>query len=218
MKLTHLTLCLLFMCIANATSAQSKTSRWSATEYNFQNRLLHNGMGYQHFKTQLDVGLGLHKKLRVVNSLHVDFGLSLNYGRFKSKAEGTLFISSFKKTSLHYFSHHSIDQLSLELPIGFQLKLVELKQNTVYFTAGAIPQFGLYTRHTGTQWEKNTTVTENLFSKDEPYFQTSLLSDLYLRSGFTYSLLNNTLTIGSGVEYSTFGKSIGLYTKIGYSF
>lgn len=218
MKFTHIALTLLFIFLGTYSLAQIEKSRWSPMEYQIQNRLFHKGMGYQSFNTQIDVGLGANKKLRLQNKLHLDFGLNLNYGSFKSKAEGTLFISSFKKTNIHYFSHKSVSQLSLEIPLGFQLNLLKLNKNNIHFTAKVIPQIRLFTKHTGTKWDENLTVRETLLSSDERYFETSLLSDIYLRSGLTYSFYKKKLSLGSGVEYSIFGKSIGLYTKVGFSF
>jgi hypothetical protein len=218
MRFTQIALTVLFICLSTHSSAQTKTSRWSSIEYHFQNRLFHKGMGYQLFNTQIDVGFGANKKLRLLDNLDLEIGLTANYGSFKSKTEGTLFISSFKRTNIHYFSHNSVSQLSLEIPLGFQINLLKVNENSIQFTAGVIPQLGLFTRHSGTQWDENITVRETLLSSDEPFFQTSLLSDVYLRSGFSYSFFNNKLKFGSGVEYSTFGKSFGLYTKLGYCF
>ena len=93
-----------------------------------------------------------------------------------------------------------------------------MNENSIEFTAGVIPQLGLFTKHTGTQWSENITVRETLLSSDEPFFQTSLLSDVYLRSAFSYSVSNSKLKFGSGLEYSAFGKYLGHYTKLGYSF
>ena len=218
MRLTHIAFTLLFICLGTHSSAQIITSRWSPIEYHVQNRLFHNGMGYQTFNTQIDIGFGLNKKLRLSNKFHLELGVSVNYGRFKSTTEGTLFISSFKRTQIHYFSHNSVSQLSLEIPLGFQINLLNVNENIIHFTAGIIPQLGLFAEHSGTQWNENLTVRETLLSSDEPFFKTSLLYDTYLRSGFSYSLCNNKLTIGSGIEYSTFVKSMGLYTKVGYRF
>lgn len=218
MKFTQITLTLLLICLGANSSAQIKSPTWSPTEYFFQNRLFHEGKGYQTFNTQIDIGLGVNKKLRLSNKLHLELGLSVNYGSFKSKSEGTLFISSFKRTDIHYFSHSSVSQLSLEIPIGLQLNLFKLNKNNINFTIGALPQFGLFATHSGTKWEENTTVKETLFTFDEPFFETSLLSDVYLRSGLSYSFYNNKFKIGSGAEYSVFGKSFGLYSKLSYSF
>jgi hypothetical protein len=129
-----------------------------------------------------------------------------------------LFISSFKTTNIHYFSHNSVNQLSLEIPLGIQIDLLKVNKNYIQFTAGVITQLGLFTMHSGTQWNENLTLRETLLSSDKSIFQTSLISDFYLRSGLSYSFYNNKLNIGSGFEYSTLGKSIGLYTKLGYSF
>jgi hypothetical protein len=220
MRFTPTAFTLLFICISTYSSAQIITSRWSPLEYHVQNRLFHKGIGYQTFNTQVDIGFGLNKKLRLSNKFHLELGLSVNYGRFNSKNEetGTLHISSFKTTHIHYFSHNSVSQLSLEIPLGFQINLLKVNENNIHFTAGIITQLGLFTMHSGKQWDENLTVRETLLSSDEPFFQTSLLSDIYLRSGLSYSLYNKKLNIGSGIEYSTFGKSIGLYTKVGYSF
>jgi len=111
-----------------------------------------------------------------------------------------------------------VNQLSLETPLGFQLNLLKLNGNNLHFTAKVIPQIRLFTMHTGTQWDENLTVRETLLSSDEPFFQTSWLSDIYLSSGLSYSFYKRKLSIGSGIEYSIFGESIGLYTKVGYSF
>jgi hypothetical protein len=218
MRFTKIALTLLFIGISTYCSAQVTTPRWSPTEYYVQNRLFHKGMGYQTFNTQIDIGFGLNKRLRLHNKFHLELGLTFNYGHFKSKNEGTLFISNFKRTDIHYFSHNSVSQLSLEIPLGFQINLLKVNENSIEFTAGVIPQLGLFTNHTGTQWIENITVRETLLSSDEPFFQTSLLSDVYFRSGFSYSISNSKLKFGSGLEYSAFGKSLGLYTKIGYSF
>jgi hypothetical protein len=218
MRFTQIALSLLFICLATYSSAQTKTSRWSPIEYHFQNRLFHKGIGHQSFNTQIDVGFGANKKLRLPDNLELEIGLTANYGSFKSKSDGTLFVSSFKKTDIHYFSHNSVSQLSLEIPLGFQINLFNMSENSIQFAAGVIPQFGLFTMHSGTQWDETITVRETLLGSDEPFFQTSLLSDVYLRSGFSYSFCTNKLKFGSGVEYSAFGKSLGLYTKLGYSF
>jgi hypothetical protein len=218
MRLVQIALALLFICLDSYSSAQINTSRWSPTELHVQNRLFHKGMGYQTFNTQIDIGFGLNKKLRLHNKVDLELGLSVNYGHFKSKTDGTLFISSFKRTDIHYFSHNSVRQLSLEIPLSFQINLLKVNENNIHFTAGVVPQLGLFTMHDGTKWDENTTLRETLLSSDKPFFQTSILSDVYLRSGFSYSLYKNKLNIGSGVEYSAFGNSIGLYTKLGYSF
>ncbi|MFT6441412.1 MAG: hypothetical protein ACJASM_000949 [Salibacteraceae bacterium] len=218
MRYICIALTLLFICLGNYSSAQIIKPRWSPIEYHVQNRLFQKGLGYQTFHTQIDIGFGLNKKLRLLNKFHLELGLSVNYGRFKSKTEGTLFISSFKRTNIHYFSHNSVSQLSLEIPLGFQINLLKVNENNIHFTAGIITQLGLFTMHSGKQWDENLTVRETLLSSDEPYFQSSLLSDIYLRSGFSYSFCNNKLNIGSGIEYSTFGKSFGLYTKVGCHF
>jgi hypothetical protein len=209
---------LFFISIRTYSSAQTETSRWSPIEYHMQNRLFHKDMGSQSFNTQIDIGLGLNKKLRLLNKLHLDLGLTVNYASFKSKSGGTLFISSFKRSNIHYFSHNSVTQLSLEIPLSFQINLLKVNENNIHFTAGAIPQFGLLTAHTGTQWEEDLTIREKQFNSNEPFIQSSLLSDVYLRSGLSYSFCKRKLSIGSGIEYSTFGKSIGLYSKIGFSF
>lgn len=218
MRFTQIVLTLLFISQGFYSLTQTKTSRWCPTEFHIQNRLLHKGMGDQTFNSQIDIGVGLNKKLRLLNNSHLELGITANYGSFKTGAEGTLFISSFKRTDIHYFSHNSVNQISLEIPLGFQLHLFKVNKNNIHFTAWIIPQFGLYTIHSGTQWDEKLTVRETLFSSDEPFFQTSLLSDLYFRTGFSFSFYNNKLNIGSGIEYSTFGKSVGLYSKICYSF
>tara|TARA_B100000809_G_C15075066_1_gene507475 strand:+ start:686 stop:1348 length:663 start_codon:yes stop_codon:yes gene_type:complete len=209
---------LLFSFMGTYSSAQIETSRWRPIEYHMQKKLFHKGMGIQSFNTQIDIGLGINKKLRLLDKLHLELGLTVNYARFKSKTEGTLFISSFKRTNIHYFSHNLVSQLSLEIPLSFQINLLKVNENNIHFNAGAIPQFGLLTTHSGTQWDKNVTVREKLLTSHEPFFQSSLLSDIYLRSGLSYSFCKRKLSIGSGIEYSTFGKSIGLYSKVGYSF
>jgi len=220
MRFTYITLTLLFICIGTYSSAQIETSRWSPIEYHIQNRLFHKGMGSQSFNTQIDLGFGLNKKLSLLNKVNLELGLTVNYGRFKSETEGTgtLFISSFKRTNIHYFSHKSVNQLSLETPLGFQLNLLKLNGNNLHFTAKVIPQISLFTKHTGTKWGDNLTVRETLLSSDEPFFQNSLFSDTYLSSGLSYSFYKSKVSIGSGIEYSTFGKSIGVYTKVGFSF
>ena len=151
MRFTYIALTLLFICIGTYSSAQIETSRWNPIEYHIQNRLFHKGMGYQSFNTQIDLGFGLNKKLRLLNKVHLELGLTVNYGRFKSETEGTLFISSFKRTNIHHFSHKSVNQLSLETPLGFQLNLLKLNKNNIHFTAKVIPQIRLFTKHTGTK-------------------------------------------------------------------
>jgi hypothetical protein len=216
MKFTY-TLTLLFICLGTYSSAQIKTSRWSPIELHFQNRLFHKGMGYQTFNTQIDIGFGMTKKLRLHKKIYQEIGLTFNYGHFKSRPNGTLFVSSFKRTDIHYFSHNSVRQLSLEIPLCFQINVLKVNENNIHFTLGIIPQLGLFTKHTGIKWDKNLTVKETLFSSDEPFFETSILSDLYLRSGFSYSFHNNKFKIESGVEYSVFGDSMGIYSKLGYT-
>lgn len=219
MKIKKVILSLLLICFGYSSLAQEKTYKWSPIELHVQNRLFHKGMGYQTFNTQIDLGFGVSKKLSLHNNFNLEFGLTANYGRFTSKAEPLLFISSFKRTNIHHFSHSSVSQFSLEIPIGFEIKLFEVNKNPFYFTSSAIPQIGLNTLHFGTNWEGNTlTFRESIQSSNEPFFQSKLISDFYLRSGLSFSFASNKFKIGSGLEYSTFGESYGLYTKLYYSF
>ena len=74
MRFTYIALTLLFICIGTYSSAQIETSRWSPIEYHIQNRLFHKGMGSQSFNTQIDLGFGLNKKLRLLNKVHLELG------------------------------------------------------------------------------------------------------------------------------------------------
>lgn len=197
--------------------AQTNTSRWSSLEYHLQNRQFHRGMGYQSFRTQIDIGLGLNKKAKLTNGLNLELGLTVNYGRFKSKAEGTLFISSFKKTNIHYFSHNLTDQLSMEIPIGLEANILKIGVNNLQLNFGFVPQIGLLAVHKGIQWDQKLTIRESLLTKSEKYFDSRVLSDLYIRTGFSYRINRSRLNIGAGLEYSTFEKSLGMYSKFAFS-
>jgi hypothetical protein len=218
MKFTKVAIYLLFICMCTYSSAQTKTSRWSSIEYHFQNRLFHKGMGYQTFSTKIDVGFGANRKLSLLDNLDLEIGLTVNYGSFKSKSDETLFVSSFKTTDIHYFSHDAVSQLNIEVPIGVQLKLLKKNESSLYFTASAIPQIGILAKHTGASWDKNIMIKQTLLNSNDPFRKSLLLSDFYLRSGFSYSFFKNKVSIGSGAEFSVFGKSVGLYSKLGFSF
>jgi hypothetical protein len=218
MKFTQIAISLLFICLCTYSSAQTKTSRWSSIEYHFQNRLFHKGMGYQTFSAKIDVGLGANRKLSLLDNLDIEIGLTANYGSFKSKSDGTLFVSSFKTTDIHYFSHHAVSQLNIELPIGVQLKLLKQNESSLHFTASAIPQIGILAKHTGTSWGENITIKQTLLNSNDPFRKSSLLSDFYFRSGLSYSFFKNKVSIGSGMEFSVFGESVGLYSRLGFNF
>ena len=218
MRFTQIAISLLFICMCTSSSAQTKTSRWSSIEYHFQNRLFHKGMGYQTFSTKIDVGFGVNRKLSLLDNLDLEIGLTANYGSFKSKSDGTLFVSSFKTTDIHYFSHDAVSQLNIEVPIGVQLKLLKLNESNLHLTISVIPQIGILAKHTGTSWDENITIIQTLLNSNDPFREFSLLSDFYLRSGLSYSFFKNKVSIGSGVEFSVYGESVGLYSKLGFSF
>lgn len=218
MKSIRFFLSLLFIALCTYSSAQTKSYRWGPIEYYFQNRLFHKGMGYQTFSTKIDVGFGANKKLSLLDNLDLEIGLTANYGSFESTAEEVLFISSFKTSDIHYFSHDAVSQLNLEVPIGVQLKLLKLDQSSLRLTFSAIPQIGILAKHIGTNWDKKSTTIETFLNSKDPYRNTPLLSDFYLRSGLSYSFFKSMISIGLGAEYSIFGKSTGLYSKFGYSF
>ena len=218
MRVTQIAISLLFICMCTSSSAQTKTSRWSSIEYHFQNRLFHKGMGYQTFSTKIDVGFGVNRKLSLLDNLDLEIGLTANYGSFKSKSDGTLFVSSFKTTDIHYFSHDAVSQLNIEVPIGVQLKLLKLNESNLHLTISVIPQIGILAKHTGTRLDENITIIQTLLNSNDPFREFSLLSDFYLRSGLSYSFFKNKVSIGSGVEFSVYGESVGLYSKLGFSF
>ena len=215
LKQTILTISLFLVC--THALAQRKPSDWSRTEYHIQNRFIHEGMGVQKFNTTIDFGLGLSTKLGLTRTLALNLGLTANYGNFKSNSDGMLYVSSFKRTRIHYYTHNSVTQMTLEIPVGIHINLYKNIKNSIDFTLDVLPQFGLYAVHKGTQWNENLTIRETLLSPNEPFFQSTILSDTYLRAGFSYSLFLNKLSIGSGIEYSIFGESVGFYTKLGLS-
>jgi hypothetical protein len=218
MRVTQIAISLLFICMCTSSLAQTKTSRWSSIEYHFQNRLFHKGMGYQTFSTKIDIGFGVNRKRSLLDNLDLEIGLTANYGSFKSKSDGTLFVSSFKTTDIHYFSHDAVSQLNIEVPIGVQLKLLKLNESSLHLTVSVIPQIGILAKHTGTSWDENITIIQTLLNSNDPFREFSLLSDFYLRSGLSYSFFKNKVSIGSGVEFSVYGESVGLYSKLGFSF
>ena len=218
MRVTQIAISLLFICMCTSSLAQTKTSRWSSIEYHFQNRLFHKGMGYQTFSTKIDVGFGVNRKLSLLDNLDLEIGLTANYGSFKSKSDGRLYVSSFKTTDIHYFSHDAVSQLNIEVPIGVQLKLLKLNESSLHLTVSVIPQIGILAKHTGTSWDENITIIQTLLNSNDPFREFSLLSDFYLRSGLSYSFFKNKVSIGSGVEFSVYGGSVGLYSKLGFCF
>ena len=217
MRLKHSVLTISLVLICTHALAQRNPSDWSRTEYHIQNRFIHEGMGFQKFNTAIDFGLGLSTKLGLTRKLDLALGLTANYGNFKSNSEGMLYVSSFKRTSIHYYTHNSVTQMTLELPVGIHINLSKNIEKSIDFTLEVLPQFGLYAVHKGTQWDENLTIRETLLSQNDPFFQSTILSDTYLRAGFSYSLFMNKLSIGSGIEYSIFGESVGFYTKLGLS-
>lgn len=217
MKYIHLLFSTTFILFSHFVLAQETSSKWSNTEFYIQNRFFHQPENNTaQFNTNLDIGVGASKKYSLSQNFRLEMGLALNYGRFKNTSfneEGTLFISYFKRTDMHYFEHQSVDQFTLEIPIGFQLNLFENNSNSISFTGGAVPQIRLYTAHKGLRFNEPTIINENLLNPDTPY-----LTDLYLRSGVSYLIIEKGINIGTGLEYSILGKSFGAYTKLGFQF
>lgn len=216
MNYRHIALAFTICCLVTFASAQNTPPGWKPIEYQIQSRLFHSNIQSQSFTTTVDIGVGLGRQITFEHQLSLKIGATVAYSQFGTNSQEELFISTFKRTSISHFGHASIQQLNVELPLSIQLPVIRTKSNLLHFTAGIVPQIQLFARHTGTRWGEDIVLSQSILTPDDSNMTVSGLSDLYTRSGLSYSFCNKHLSLGAGVEYSLLGRSLGSYITLGY--
>lgn len=221
---------LVFAMIFSSGLLLAQNSNWTHTDFTIQPRLLQNP---SNLGTVLDLSLGTEWNYKIRNRLSLNLGTSLNYGHFKSPkvdSEEVFFISYFKGTRIDYFNHEEVSQLSLETPISLELDLFGSESNKFSLVGGVIPQFLLYSNSTGVGLDGDRKVATSIFNGDLTFNKDKgnldglshyLINDLNLNVGFNVEHEidhQKAIILGTGFQYSTKGKSSGLYLKTGFRF
>ena len=155
-----------------------------------------------------------------------DYGLGLGFTTNKLSytfpIDGVLFVSNFRNQDAHYFTIDKVRQLNLNIPLSLSYLLKAGERWNTSLVAGINTQLNILSSFDGIGLDDEENRFVNQLNRSEATFDTgiNLLNDFRPNLGILWSLPNpsGTLDVGVGLEYSFFGRMLGAYGKVAYSF
>ena len=210
--------------LVGQTAPETNSSR---TTLKVEGSYLNNFLGNNLSKSSgLDLHLGLERSKSLNDNIRFDYGIGLGFTanklNYTSPTDGVLFVSNFRNQDAHYFTIDQVRQLNLNIPLSFSylLKAGELWNTSL--VAGINTQINILSSFDGIGLDDEENRFFNQLNRSEATFDTgiNLLNDFRPNLGISWSVPSSsgTLDVGLGFEYSYFGRMLGAYGKVAYSF
>lgn len=225
MRLTSLLYLLLTASLLLGQTAPETNS--SRTTLKVEGSYLNNFLGNNLSKSNgFDFYLGLERSKSLNDKINFDYGLGLGFTANKLTyafpTDGVLFVSDFRNQDAHYFTIDQVRQLNLNIPLSFSYLLKAGERWNTRLVAGINTQINILSSFDGIGLDNEENRFINQLNRSEATFDTgiNLLNDFRPNLGISWSVpsASGTLDIGAGLEYSYFGRMLGAYGKVAYSF
>ena len=199
----------------------------SRTKFKVEGSYLNNFLGNNPSKSSgLDLHLGLERSNSLNDKVSFDYGLGLGFTANKMSyafpTDGVLFVSNFRNQDAHYFTIDQVRQLNLNIPLSFSYLLKAGERWNTRLVAGINTQINILSSFDGIGLDDEENRFINQLNRSETTFDTgiNLLNDFRPNFGISWSVpsYSGTLDVGVGFEYSYFGRMLGAYGKVAYSF
>ena len=225
MRLTSLLYLLLTASLLVGQTAPETNS--SRTKFKVEGSYLNNFLGNNLSKSSgLDLHLGLERSKSLNDKISFDYGLGLGFTANKLSyafpTDGVLFVSNFRNQNAHYFTIDRVRQLNLNIPLSFSYLLKTGERWNTRLVAGINTQINILSSFDGIGLDDEENRFINQLNRSEATFDAgiNLLNDFRPNLGILWSLPNSSgsLDLGVGLEYSYFGRMLGVYGKVAYYF
>ena len=225
MRLPSLLYLLLTAALLVGQTAPEKN--FSRTTLKVEGSYLNNFLGNNLSKSSgLDLHLGLERSKSLNDKISFDYGLGLGFTANKLNyafpTDGVLFVSNFRNQDTHYFTIDQVRQLNLNIPLSFAYLLKAGERWNTSLVAGINTQINILSSFDGIGLDDEENRFFNQLNRSEATFDTgiNLLNDFRPNLGISWSVPSSsgTLDVGLGFEYSYFGRMLGAYGKVAYSF
>ena len=170
----------------------------------------------------LDVNVGLERSKRLNERFTFDYGFGLGLTAMNFKMPGEFFISRFRNQHVPIVSLEQVRQLNINIPLNLSYVIKRGKALSTMLVGGINTQLNVLSSFEGEDWHEREKIFVNQFNKSADFgaWWYNLLNDLRPHFGTEWSMAREQgiLNMGVGLEYSYFGRTLGAYGKVAYSF